>query len=75
MFKLTVTDVEAFGPEYYNVRRVAFGSSPKQCWSKIRRYNGEHTCTGGHPEGWGGTPVLQGRKLEKNGKVLYSVWD
>lgn len=75
MFKLIITDVESFGTEYYNVRRVAFGRSPKQCWAKIRRYNGEHTCTGGHPEGYGGTPVLQQRRLEKDGKVLFDVWD
>jgi hypothetical protein len=72
MFKLTITDVEAFGPEYYNIRRVVFGRSPKQCWEKI--YTQAAQVSGGHPEGWGGTPVLQQRKLEKNGKPLYNVW-
>lgn len=74
MFKLIITDVESFGTEYYNVRRVAFGRSPKICWSKINTF-GQHTVSGGHPEGWGGTPVLQQRRLEKDGKVLSEVWD
>ena len=74
MFKLVITDVESFGTEYYNVRRVAFGRSPKICWEKIYTF-GQYTTSGGHPEGWGGTPVLQQRRLEKNGKPLYDIWD
>lgn len=74
MFKLIITDVESFGTEYYHVRRVAFGRSPQQCWSKIRTF-GQYTVSGGHPEGWSGTPVLQMRRLEKGGKPLYEVWD
>lgn len=75
MFKVIVSDVEAFGPEYFTTRRVAFGKSPKQAWAKLYRYNGEHTVSGGHPEGYGGTPVLQCRTLEKNGKIISRVWE
>jgi hypothetical protein len=35
MFKVIVSDVEAFGREYYTTRRVAFGKSPKQAWAKL----------------------------------------
>ena len=75
MFKVIVSDVEAFGREYFTTTRVAFGKSPKQAWEKIYRYNGEHTVSGGHPEGYGGTPVLQMRCLEKDGKKLSEIWD
>jgi hypothetical protein len=75
MFKVIITDVETLLGKHYTTRRVAFGKSPKQAWAKLRRYNGEHTVSGGCPEGYGGTPVLQGRRLEKNGKVLSEIWD
>ena len=75
MFKVTRTNVEAhpFGA-YCNVREVAFGRSPKQAWAKLRR-RGEHTVSGGHPEGYGGVPVLQMRRLEKDGEMLSEIWD
>tara|TARA_E500000318_G_C3529168_1_gene199722 strand:+ start:403 stop:633 length:231 start_codon:yes stop_codon:yes gene_type:complete len=76
MFKVIVSDVECFGRfGYYTTRRVAFGKSPKQAWAKLRRYNGEHSVSGGHPEGYGGVPVLQMRRLEKDGEMLSEVWD
>ena len=75
MFKVIVSDVESFGDRYFTTRRVAFGKSPKQAWAKLNRYNGEHTVSGGHPEGYGGTPVLQMRRLEKNGNMLSETWD
>ncbi len=74
MFKVIVSDVEAFGRDYYTTRSVAFGKSPKQAWAKLRR-RGEHTVSGGHPEGYGGTPVLQMCRLEKDGKMLWEIWD
>ena len=75
MFKVTVSDVESFGREYFTTNRVAFGKSPKQAWAKLNRYNGEHTVSGGHPEGYGGTPVLQCRRLERDGKIISEIWD
>ena len=33
MFKVTVSDVESFGREYFTTTRVAFGKSPKQAWA------------------------------------------
>ena len=75
MVKVIGADVEAFGREYYTTRRVAFGKSPKQAWAKLYRYNGEHTVSGGHPEGYGGVPVLQMRRLEKDGEMLSEIWD
>jgi hypothetical protein len=75
MFKLINEEVECLGKHgYFTTRRVSFGNSPKECYSKMRRYNGEHTVSGGHPEGWGGTPVLLMTRLEKNGKMLSEVW-
>ena len=62
MFKVIVSDVECFGKlGYFTTRSVAFGKSPKQAWAKLRR-RGEHTVSGGHPEGYGGVPVLQMRR-------------
>jgi len=56
MFKVIVKDVECFGKfGYYTTRSVAFGKSPKQAWAKLRR-RGEHTVSGGHPEGWAVRP-------------------
>ena len=75
MFKVTVADVESFGRDYFTTTRVAFGKSPKQAWAKLNRYNGEHTVSGGHPEGYGGTPVLQMRRLERDGKTISEIWD
>ena len=74
MFKVMVSDVESFGRDYYTTTFVAFGKSPKQAWAKLRK-RGAHTFSGGHPEGYGGTPVLQMRRLEKDGEMLYEVWD
>ena len=75
MFKVIVKDVECFGKfGYYTTRSVAFGKSPKQAWANLRK-RGAHTVSGGHPEGWGGTPVLQMRRLEKDGEMLSEVWD
>lgn len=74
MFKVTVADVESFGRDYYTTTSVAFGKSPKQAWAKLRRC-GEHTVSGGHPEGYGGTPVLQCRRLERDGKIISEIWD
>ena len=74
MFKLIIEDVECLGRHgYFTTRRVSFGKSPKACDAKMRRY-GEHTVAGGHPEGWGGTPVIQMRRLEKDGKMLNEIW-
>ena len=74
MFKVIVSDVECFGHEYFTTRSVAFGKSPKQASANLRK-RGAHTVSGGHPEGYGGTPVLQMRRLEKNGKMLDEIWD
>lgn len=74
MFKVIVSDVESFGSEYFTTRRVAFGKSPKQAWAKVHTF-GQYAVSGGHPEGYGGTPVLQCRTLEKNGKIISQVWD
>ena len=74
MFKVIVSDVECFGKlGYFTTRSVAFGKSPKQAYAKLRR-RGEHTVSGGHPEGYGGVPVLQMRRLEKDGEMLSEVW-
>ena len=74
MFKVIVSDVECFGKfGYFTTRSVAFGKSPKQAWAKLRK-RGEHTVSGGHPEGYGGVPVLQMRRLEKDGEMLSEVW-
>lgn len=76
MFKLTFTTVESFGREYYTDTVVAFGKSPKQCYQKMRGVNhGQRIHHGGHPEGYGGTPVLCGECLEKDGKILKEIWD
>ena len=75
MFKVIVSDVECLGKfGYYTTRSVAFGKSPKQAWANLRK-RGAHTVSGGHPEGYGGTPVLQMRRLEKDGEMLSEVWD
>ena len=75
MFKVIVSDVECFGKlGYFTTRSVAFGKAPKQAYAKLRR-RGEHTVSGGHPEGYGGVPVLQMRRLEKDGEMLSEVWD
>jgi len=74
MFKVTVSDVEAFVRESVVPPCVAFGRSPKQAWAKLNR-RGEHTVSGGHPEGYGGVPVLQCRRLERDGKIISEIWD
>jgi hypothetical protein len=75
MFKLIIKEVECFGKRgYFTTRRVSFGKSPKECISKMRRNNGEHTVEGGCPMGYGGTPVMEMRRLEKDGKMLSEVW-
>ena len=74
MFKVIVSDVECFGREYFTTRSVAFGKSTKQARANLRK-RGAHTVSGGHPEGYGGTPVLQMRRLEKDGKMLDEIWD
>ena len=74
MFKLIVEDTECYGRYgYHTTRRVAFGKSPKQCEAKLR-HRGQHTVSGGHPDGYGGVSVLQGRRLEKNGKMVFDSW-
>jgi hypothetical protein len=74
MFKVIVSDVECLGKlGYFTTRSVAFGKSPKQAWANLRK-RGAHTVSGGHPEGYGGTPVLQMRRLEKDGKMLEEIW-
>ena len=36
---------------------------------------GQRINRGGCPLGYGGTPVLYGEKLEKDGKVIKEIWD
>ena len=74
MFKVIVSDVESLGSEYFTTRRVAFGKSPKQAWERVHTF-GQHTVSGGHESGLGGVPVLQMRRLEKDGKMLSEIWD
>ena len=75
MFKVIVSDVECFGRfGYFTTRSVAFGKSPKQAWANLRK-RGAHTVSGGHPEGYGGVPVLQMRRVEKDGEMLSEIWD
>ena len=75
MFKVTVSVVECCGKlGYFTRKRVAFGKSPKKAWAKLQRYNGEHTVSGGHPDGYGGTPVMEMLRLEKNGKMVWEEW-
>ncbi len=74
MFKVTVSDVESFGSEYFTTRSVAFGKSPKQAWANLHK-RGAHTVSGGHPQGYAGTPVLQCRRLERDGKIISEIWD
>ena len=74
MFKVIVSDVECFGREYFTTRSVAFGKSPEKAWANLRK-RGAHTVSGGPPEGYGGTPVLQMRRLEKDGEMLEEIWD
>ena len=74
MFKVIVSDVECFGSEYFTTRSVAFGKSPKQAWANLHK-RGAHTVSGGHPQGYAGTPVLQGRRLERDGKIISEIWD
>jgi hypothetical protein len=39
------------------------------------RNHGQRINRGGHPEGYGGTPVLCCQRLEKDGKILKEIWD
>ena len=74
MFKLITEDVECYGRYgYFTTRSVAFGKSPKQCYANMRRPTCP-TVSGGHPDGYGGVPVLQCVRLEKNGQMLSEVW-
>lgn len=78
MFKLTISETDHFSSErkYYTLRQVSFGKSPKECHSKMSGHNhGQRTVTGGHPWGYGGTPVMREVCLEKDGKVVYRFWD
>ena len=74
MFKVTVSDIESFGSEYFTTTFVAFGKSPKQAWANLHK-QGAHTASGGHPQGYAGTPVLQCRRLERDGKIISEIWD
>jgi hypothetical protein len=75
MFKLTLITVEDIMGNYYNNTTIAFGKSPKACWDKMRgRNHGQRVNRGGHPEGYGGTPVICGERLEKDGKTIKQIW-
>jgi hypothetical protein len=74
-FKVEIQDVEAFGDgSYHTTLRVAFGKSPKQAFERVNSY-GLHQWSGGHPEGYGGTPVLQCRTIWCGSKEISRVWD
>ena len=76
MFKLTLTTVECCYDGYHNDTTISFGKSPKECYAKMRGPNhGQRINRGGCPLGYGGTPVLYGEKLEKDGKILKEIWD
>jgi uncharacterized protein (DUF433 family) len=64
MFKLTLITVEDIMGNYYNNTTIAFGKSP----------HGQRVNRGGHPEGYGGTPVICGERLEKDGKTIKQIW-
>ena len=69
MFKLTLMTVECCIDGYYNDTTISFGKSPKECWAKMRgRNHGQRINRGGHPLGYGGTPVMCYELLEKMGK-------
>jgi len=70
MFKLTLTTVECCYDGYHNDTTISFGKSPKECYAKMRGPNhGQRINRGGCPLGYGGTPVLYGEKLEKEGPL------
>lgn len=73
-FKVEIVDVEAFGAEYYQPRTIAFGKSPKEAWARVRTPS-QSQYKDGHPEGYGGTPVLQCRKMWRGSKLIMCVWD
>jgi hypothetical protein len=73
MFKLTLITVEDIMGSYYEEYTIAFGKSPKACWDKMRGH-GQRVNRGGHPEGYGGTPVICGERLEKDGKTIKQIW-
>jgi hypothetical protein len=76
MFKLTLITVEACHDGYYDDISVTFGKSPKECWAKMRGpNNGQRITRGGHPLGYGGTPIMCCERLEKDGKVIKEIWD
>lgn len=73
-FKVEIQDVEAFGHEYYTTTYVAFGKSPKQAFERVHSC-GTQQVSGGHPQGYGGTPVLQCRTIWQGSKKISCVWD
>ena len=76
MFKLTLITVECCIDGFFNDTTVSFGKSPKECWAKMWGPNhGQRINRDGDPRGFGGTPVLCGEILEKDGKVIKQVWD
>jgi hypothetical protein len=88
MFKVTIRDFERFDAawrpvsddsvvvydRHYATTRIAFAKSPKRAFEKLTRCNGEHIVYGGHPLGYGGTPITRMIRIEKNGKKLSEVW-
>ena len=76
MFKLYLTTVESCVDGYHVKRKISFGKSPKECYAKMRGPNhGQRIHTGDCPHGLGGTPVLCGSMLERDGKVIKETWD
>jgi len=74
-FKVEIMDVESFSDgSYYQPRIIAFGKSPKEAWERTRT---SRKCQfkDGHPEGYGGTTVLQCRKMWRGSKLVMCVWD